>query len=92
MNDGTQGEFKSDINKRLEVLRRINCLGEEDIRKAFNGYSVRDHFISKYEFLRKEHGAYGNFKFIFDLDCDYAEILFKYLGFHGIDLGEKNKK
>ena len=78
-----------DINKRLELLRRINCLGELDIRKAFKGDSNLDHVLSKYEKCREECGSYGNFKFIFDLDSDYGARLFQSIGYHGVDLGEK---
>jgi len=30
-----------------------------------------------------------NFKFIFDLDTDYATRFFESIGYHGVDLGEK---
>jgi len=76
----------TDIHKRLELLRRINCLGDLDIRKAFPD---DDHILRKYEACREKHGTYGNFKFIFELDSDYASRFFKSIGYNGVDLGDK---
>jgi len=78
-----------DINKRLELLRRINCLGIQDIEKAFKDDSNLNHLLNKYTACREDKGSYGNFKFIFDLDCDYASQLFKSIGYHGVKLGDK---
>jgi len=78
-----------DIHKRLELLRRINCLGIQDIEKAFKGDSNLDHILRKYEACREDKGSYGNFKFIFDLDTDYATRFFESIGYHGVDLGDK---
>jgi hypothetical protein len=72
---------------KLELLRRIYCLGIQDIRNAFGDHK---HILDKYEACRKNcEGGYGNYKFIFDLDEDYAKMLFKSIGYNGVDLGEK---
>ncbi len=74
---------------KLEVLRRIYCLGIGDIENIFGS---DEWLIKKYENCRESlSGGYGNFKFIFDLDLEHSERVFSYLGFRGIDLGEKLK-
>ena len=76
-----------DVNVRLELLRRIYCLGLQDIRNAFGDDK---HILDKYEACRKNcEGGYGNYKFIFDLDSDNAITLFKSIGYVGVDLREK---
>jgi len=77
------------VNKKLELFRRVYCLSELDIKKAFEGDSNLDHVLRKYESCREKEGAYGNFKFLFDLDTDYANRFFDYIGFNALDLGDK---
>lgn len=69
-------------NEKLEVFRKINCLGIVDIEKAFADQpsDLVDHLIRKYEGFRKSNGAYGNFKFLFELDLENAKILFNSVG------------
>lgn len=76
-----------ELHKKLELLRRINCLGGNDIEKAFGRNN--ENIMNKYIRCREEHGSYGNFKFIFDLDEENAEKLFKRIGYVGVDLGDK---
>ena len=75
------------MNERLELLRRINCLGGNDIEKAFG--RDNEYIMSKYIRCREELGSYGNFKFIFGLDEENAAKLFKSIGYLGVDLGDK---
>jgi len=77
------------IHKRLELLRRINCLGQTDIEKAFEGDGMLPHLLHRYEKCRTEHGTHGNFEFIFRLDEDYARRLLDKIGYHNVKLGEK---
>ena len=83
--------MSTDINKRLELLRRIKCLGYDDIVKAFKGFHIEDHLITKYENCCKKNPSYGVFDFIFDLDSNCAERFFESIGYNAVDLGEKKR-
>lgn len=69
-------------NEKLEVFRKLNGLGITQIEKAFASQpkELRDHLIGKYESLRRDHGQYGNFKFLFHLDLENAKLLFNHIG------------
>jgi len=77
----------SDVNIKLELFRRVSSLGIYDIETAFKGDT---HIQKKYEQYREEEGQYGNFKFLFSLDSDYAERFFDYLGLRDVTLEKKN--
>jgi len=63
----------------LEILRTINCLGENEIFSAFQNSPVLDHLQREYKTYREKYGASGNFKFIFTLDSQHIYLLFNHL-------------
>ena len=67
---------------KLEIFRKLNGLGTTDIEKAFADQpsDLVEHLIRKYHGLRKDHGFYGNFKFLFQLDSENARLLLSYIG------------
>lgn len=71
------------INKKLEIFRKIYCLGDLDIRKIFSD-NYEEYWKYKYEDCRKTYGAYGNFHFLFQLDNENAKKFLDYVGFGDI--------
>ena len=69
-------------NEKLEVFRKLNGLGITQIEKAFESQDddLRKHLIRKFETLREDHGQYGNFKFLFQLDLENAKLLLNSIG------------
>jgi len=78
-----------DTNNKLEIFRRIYCLGGGDIAAAFKGNDIADHLMAKYESHRDKDGFHGNFSFLMDLDLENSKILLDYIGWVGDDLGAK---
>jgi hypothetical protein len=68
------------INQKLEIFRKIYCLGDLDIRKIFPD-NYQEYWKYKYEDCRKTYGAYGNFHLLFQLDEDNARKFLDYVGF-----------
>jgi len=67
-------------NQKLEIFRKLYCLGQSDIEKMFEGSGIKGHMVSKYQDKRDKHGFYGNFAFLFDLDLENAQEVFKRIG------------
>ena len=76
-------------NLKLEVLRRINCLGYQDIETIYEGCPHYKHIMDKYEECCKKPDK--NFRFIFEIDEKLAEALFTYIGFDSVELSPKKK-
>jgi hypothetical protein len=70
-------------NKKLEIFRKIYCLGDLDIKKIFPD-NYENYFKYKYEEYRSNYGAYGNFHLLFQLDEDNAKKFLDYVGFEDI--------
>ena len=66
------------VHDKLELFRRVYCLGEQDIE---NIYGYNDHLVCKYRSCRDDDGFYGNFTFLFELDENNAKYFFEYIGF-----------
>ena len=79
-----------DIHKALELFRRVACLGIGDIEKMLDGDYNSDHILKTYESMREKHGEYGNFKFLFYLDEEYASMFFAYIGLRDLTLEKKD--
>jgi len=77
------------MNNQLEILQRIFCMGQQDIEEAFKYFSTLEHVLEKYSKCRSDEGAYGNFKFIFELDTEHLKTLFNYLGFESATIKPK---
>jgi predicted transcriptional regulator len=69
------------INQKLEIFRKIYCLGDHDIKKIFGEKSYEDYWKFKYESSRETFDSYGNFHFLFQLDEDNAKKVLDYVGF-----------
>jgi hypothetical protein len=67
-------------NEKLEIFRKLYCLGLSDIEKVFEGTGLEEHLSSTYMRSRDKHGFYGNFHFLFQLDLENAEKLLKRIG------------
>ena len=76
-------------HNKLELFRRVSCLGYGDIEKMFEGDYQLDYLLSKYESMMEKYGECGNFKFLFYLDEDYAEKFMNYIGLREITLESK---
>lgn len=70
-------------NQKLEIFRKIYCLGDLDIKKIFPD-NYENYWKYKYEDCRKTYGAYGNFHLLFQLDEDNAKKFLDYVGFGDI--------
>ena len=71
-----------DINQKLEIFRKIYCLGEDDIKKIFGSAEYERYWKFKYEDARKTFKAYGNYHLLFQLDEDNATKFLSYVGFN----------
>ncbi len=73
-----------DTNEKLEIFRKLYCLGLSDIEKAFEGEgeSMVNHLSGKYLDCRERYHFYGNFDFLFKLDLRNARLLLDYIGFN----------
>lgn len=70
-----------DTNQKLEIFRKLYCLGLKDIEQVYEGQgSLKDHLCDKYMASRDKHGFYGNFDFLFQLDTHNAEKLLRRVG------------
>jgi hypothetical protein len=69
-----------DTNEKLEIFRKLYCLGLSDIEEVFEGTGLEEHLANKYIASRDKHGFYGNFAFLFELDNDNAKLLLKRIG------------
>lgn len=68
-------------NEKLEIFRKLYCLGLSDIEKVFEGSDIKDHLCKKYKNARENHGFFGNFAFLFSLDNKNASRLLSRIGF-----------
>ena len=75
-----------DIFQKIELFKRVSCLGWNDIAKAFNN---NKEILDKYEYYREKDGEYGNFTFLYYLDRGNAKMFFDYLGLRSIHLEKK---
>lgn len=73
-------------NQKLEIFRKIYCLGMRDIQNIFEEESIQQqaYWENKYESCREGFGEYGNFHFLFQLDEDNAKKFLDYVGFEDI--------
>jgi hypothetical protein len=63
--------------RKLEFLKRVNCLGVSDIEKVWSSPGEA-HMVDLYIQTRKE--GKSNFDFIFLIDEDYILDIFSYIG------------
>lgn len=76
------GGLSLETNKKLEVFRKLYCLGWGQVKEALKlSENDVDHFEAKYIGKREEHGGYGNIAFLLELDLYYANLLLNYIGF-----------
>jgi hypothetical protein len=74
------------ITQKLEIFRKIYCLGDRDIKKIFDSEeNYEEYWKFKYEDCRKTYGDYGNFHFLFQLDNDNATTFLNHVGFKDIE-------
>ena len=69
-----------DTNEKLEIFRKLYCLGLSDIEEVFEGTGLEEHLAGKYMACRDKEGFYGNFAFLFQLDNEMASLLLKRIG------------
>lgn len=68
-------------NEKLEIFRKLYCLGLSDIEKVYEGDNhMKDHLCNKYKASRDQYGFYGNFHFLFQLDEHNAKLLLERIG------------
>ena len=72
-----------DVNNKLEVYRRVYCLGGGDIERIFKDDYRLEHYIGKYKHYRDKDGFFGNYSFLTYLDLDAANKMLNYVGFEG---------
>jgi hypothetical protein len=65
-------------NEKLEVFRKVHCLGLDKIKSIFPN---NDHIQTKYCHYREEYGQLGNFMFLFCLDEENAKKVLDKAGF-----------
>ena len=70
------------VNQKLEIFRKLYCLGLGDIETVFEGSgdNLKEHLCSKYKRSRDDYGFYGNFHFLFQLDEENAAKLLERVG------------
>lgn len=69
------------VNQKLEVLRKLTCLGMNDIEDLFGNDSFGQHLQNKYTECRENHRQYGNLAFLLQLDEENAQKVLDRIGF-----------
>lgn len=69
------------VNQKLEVLRKLTCLGMNDIEDLFGHDSFGKHLQNKYTECRENHLQYGNLAFLLQLDEENAQKVLDRIGF-----------